>query len=145
MNGYPPAPFTETYLIRFSQTDMAGIVYYPNYFDMFQTVVEDWFDHWLGVHYADLIARRKVALPSVKVGCEFLRPTRIGDRLALTVHLSKVGRSSVSLTITGSAHGEACLRGEVVLVTISLESFKSISIPDDIRAGLEAYRQMSVT
>jgi acyl-CoA thioesterase FadM len=54
-------PYTSHYPIRFAHTDMAGIVYYPNFFDMFQSVVEDWFDHWLGIHYATLISERKVA------------------------------------------------------------------------------------
>lgn len=120
---------------------MAGIVYYPNYFDMFQALVEDWFDHWIGIRYAQLISERRVAFPSVKVGCEFMRPTRIGDALALTVHLERFGRASISLTVTGAVDGELCLKGEVTLVTLSLESFRSMAIPDDVLARLEAYRR----
>lgn len=136
-------PFTSQYPIRFAHTDMAGIVYYPNYFNMFQSVVEDWFDHWLGIHYATLISERKVALPSVRAACDFLKPARIGDMLNLTVHLQRTGRSSVAIGIDGAVRGVPCLRGEVVLVTLSLETFKSISIPPDIADRLEDYRRLT--
>jgi 4-hydroxybenzoyl-CoA thioesterase len=136
-------PYTSHYPIRFAHTDMAGIVYYPNYFDMFQSVVEDWFDHWLGIRYATLITERKVALPSVKAGCDFLAPARIGDILDLTVHLQRTGRSSIALAIDGAVRGVASLRGEVVLVTISLDTFKSIPIPPDIMERLNDYRRCS--
>jgi 4-hydroxybenzoyl-CoA thioesterase len=140
----PEAPFTAKYPIRFLHTDMAGIVYYPRYFDMFQALVEDWFDHWIGISYARLISERKVAFPSVKVGCEFVRPTRIGDLLALTLHLEAFGRASISIAVTGEVEGQLCLKGAVTLVTLSLETFKSIPIPDDARARLDAYRRASV-
>jgi 4-hydroxybenzoyl-CoA thioesterase len=134
------APFTSVYPIRFSHTDMAGIVYYPNYFDMFQALVEDWFDRSLGIGYAELIRDRKIGLPSVKVGCEFMRPTRIGDQLALTVHLERIGGSSIALRITGAVGGAACLKGEVVLVTMSVDTMRAIPLPEDILARLSAYR-----
>lgn len=135
------APHTSRYPIRFSHTDMAGIVYYPNYFDMFQALVEDWFDHWLGISYAKLLAERKVGLPSVKVGCEFLRPVRIAEVLELTVEVQRTGRASIALAIDGVVAGEPCLRGEVVLVSLSLDSFRSIPIPDDVARRIEEYRQ----
>lgn len=133
-------PFTSHYPIRFCHTDMAGIVYYPNFFDMFQTVVEDWFDHWLGIRYATLITQRKVALPSVRAACDFLSPARIGDILDLTVRLDKIGRTSIAIGIDGAVRGVPSLRGEIVLVTLSLESFKAIPIPSDIASRLEDYR-----
>jgi 4-hydroxybenzoyl-CoA thioesterase len=135
--------FTSPYPIRFAHTDMAGIVYYPNYFNMFQSVVEDWFDHWLGIRYATLIADRKVALPSVRAACDFLHPTRIGDILDLTVKLHRIGRSSIAIAIDGEVGGIPTLHGEVILVTLSLTTFKSIPIPPDIAERLKKYQQIT--
>ena len=139
----PNQLFTSPYPIRFAHTDMAGIVYYPNYFNMFQSVVEDWFDHWLGIRYATLIAERKVALTSVRAACDFLCPTRIGDILDLSVILRRTGRSSITIGIEGSVSGKPALRGEVVLVTLSLTTFKAIEIPPDIAARLKAYQELT--
>lgn len=139
----PNQLFTSPYPIRLAHTDMAGIVYYPNYFDMFQSVVEDWFDQWLGIRYATLIAERKVALPSVRVACDFLCPTRIGDILDLTVILRHTGRSSIAIGIEGAVAGKPTLRGEIVLVTLSLTTFKAIEIPPDIAGRLKAYHQLT--
>lgn len=132
--------FVSHYPIRFSQTDMAGIVYYPNFFDMFQSVVEDWFDRSLEIRYATLIKDRKIALPSVQACCNFYRPARIGDILELAVDLERIGRSSIAIAIDGTINGQKTLNGNVVLVTLSLENFRSIPIPSDIVTRLEDYR-----
>lgn len=145
LSGMQSGPFTGRYPIRFSHTDMAGIVYYPNFFDMFQAVVEDWFDHCLGIHYANLITERKVGLPSVRAACEFQSPARIGDVLDLTIRIERIGRTSIAIAIDGAIRGVPSLHGEVVLVTLSLETFKAIPIPPDIGERLEAYRQSTAS
>ena len=45
--------------------------------------------------------------------------------------------ASIALAIDGAVRGIPALRGEVVLVTLSLETFKSIPIPSDIMGRLE--------
>lgn len=39
-----PAVFSRARLIRFSDSDPAGVVFYPQYFVMFNGLVEDWFN-----------------------------------------------------------------------------------------------------
>ena len=51
--------------IRFSHSDPAGIVYYPNYFDMFNSVIEDWFSEALGIDYPTQIGEFRRGFPTV--------------------------------------------------------------------------------
>ena len=44
--------FYSDMLVRFSHCDPAGIVFYPQYFIMFNGLVEDWFNQGLGLNYA---------------------------------------------------------------------------------------------
>jgi acyl-CoA thioesterase FadM len=46
------APFATDKLIRFHHCDPAGIVFYPQYFVLFNELVEDWFNHGLGIDFA---------------------------------------------------------------------------------------------
>ena len=39
----PPNAFRTAYLVRFAHCDPAGIGFYPRYFDLFNSAVEDWF------------------------------------------------------------------------------------------------------
>ena len=49
------AAFRRERLIRFSDCDPAGIVFYPQYFVMFNGLVEDWVNDGLGIGYRQLI------------------------------------------------------------------------------------------
>ena len=44
--------FEREQLIRFSHCDPAGIVFFPQYFVLFNGHVEDWFDDGLALGYA---------------------------------------------------------------------------------------------
>jgi YbgC/YbaW family acyl-CoA thioester hydrolase len=97
--GAPPPTYSMTRKIRFGHTDPAGIVYYPNYFDMFNGVVEDFFDECVGASFQRMSAEERVVTPLRHVECDFNAPSRIGDRLLLALTLVALGRSSVTLTI----------------------------------------------
>lgn len=128
-------------LIRFAHCDPAAIVYYPNYFDMFNSVVEDWFNHGLEIGYDKFIIERRCGLPTVTIQCDFLLPCRMGDTLTLALSVEKTGRSSITLSIRGLVEGEQRLRARLVLVTTSLETHRPIPIPGDLLSKLEEYRK----
>jgi 4-hydroxybenzoyl-CoA thioesterase len=129
--------------IRFSHTDPAGIVYYPNYFDMFNAVVEDWFAGALRVDYTEMIRRDRLGLPTVHAECDFFAPSRMGERLSYTLLVREIGRTSIRLAIHGHVGGRERLRANLVLVVISLESGKAVPIPADLRQRIVAYQAES--
>ena len=95
----PPAgAFTRTVPIRFSHCDPAGIVYFPHYFDMFNGLIKDWYTEQLGVNYANLILGDQHGFPYVHIETDFKLPSRMGERLDLTLLLTRWGghRSALS-------------------------------------------------
>ncbi len=132
--------FTDRFLIRFSHADPAGIVYYPNYFDMFNSAFEDWFLQALGIDYAAQITSLRLGFPTVHAECDFRRPCRMGEFLDLAVLLTRIGRTSIAITYVGSVAGEERLRANNVLVTIHLDTGEAVPIPDDLRRAFESYR-----
>lgn len=136
----PAAAFRVHRPIRFSHCDPAGIVYFPNFFDLFNALVEDWFTHGLGIDYAHTILKRRLGLPTVHAECDFMRPCWMGEMLTLGVVVEHIGRSSLKLRIVGEIDGKVRLAGRLVLVTMSLESHTSVPIPDDLRTTIERYR-----
>lgn len=134
------SPFSVDLPIRFSHSDPAGIVYYPNYFDMFNGVIEDWFADALGVSYVDEILVKRRGFPTVHAECDFFVPSRMGDRLTMTLLVTDIGRSSVKLSIIGHVAAEERLRATLVVVLIALDERRSMPIPADLRERLERYR-----
>lgn len=88
--GEVKATFSVTRRIRFGQTDPAGIVYYPNYFDMFNEIVEDWFADELEMSFRELHQQACLGVPIVQVECRFHKPCRLGDVLTLKLKVVEV-------------------------------------------------------
>jgi 4-hydroxybenzoyl-CoA thioesterase len=132
------AAFVTERLIRFSDCDPAGIVFYPQYFVMFNGVVEDWVDGPLGIGYRALILDRRVGLPTVRLEADFRAVSRLGDRVRLTLEVERLGQRSLTLKLACLGEGDE-LRMEMrqVIVTTSLLSHEAIAIPDDLRSAID--------
>lgn len=131
--------FTHDQLIRFSHCDPAGIVYYPWFFDMTHATKEDWFLYGLGYSHADLMQKRRIGTPTVKIEAEFFKPLQMGETVRYELRVQKVGNTSVHLSISGMKDGSEHLRITQTIVFMSLETRRAIPIPDDLRPLIEDY------
>ncbi len=136
----PPAgAFTRTVQIRFSHCDPAGIVYFPHYFNMFNGRIEHWYTEELKVNYAELNLHDQHGFPFGPIDTDFKLPSRMGDRLDLTLLIEKVGRSSLGLMIVGHHDGIERLRARTLTAMMSLASRRSVEMPISLRHSFEAY------
>ena len=133
----PSPTFRRGRLIRFSDCDPAGIVFFPQYFVMFNGLVEDWIDEGLGIGYRALVIERRIGLPTVRLEADFTAVSRMGDRVELGLAVERLGSRSLTLALrcTGEG-GQARMAMRQVLVTTSLESHRAIEIPSDLRAAI---------
>jgi 4-hydroxybenzoyl-CoA thioesterase len=132
--------FSRERLIRFSDCDPAGIVFYPQYFVMCNDLVEDWFDHGLKLGYERTIVQRKVGLPTVHVEVDFKAFSPMGDYVVLSLDVERIGTKSLTLQVRCHGREDHQLRLQMrqVLVTTSLDNHKAIDLPADIRQAIEA-------
>lgn len=128
-------------LVRFSYCDPAGIVFYPQYFVMFNGLVEDWFNQGLGVNYADFITKRRRGFPIVNLGCDFIAPSKIGEMITLGLKLEHLGNSSMKFTVTCSYKGAVRVRAKMVLVTMDLDQERAVPLPEDLRGLMTGFRE----
>lgn len=133
-----PALFSRERLIRFSDCDPAGIVFYPQYFVMFNGLVEDWFNDGLGLGYRKVVIERRIGLPTVHLEADFRAVSAMGDRVVLTLGVERLGGRSLTLQVkcTGRDDGILRMHAQIVLVTTSLTSHHAIDIPADIRSAV---------
>jgi 4-hydroxybenzoyl-CoA thioesterase len=140
----PPLPpreaFTVTRLIRFSHTDPAGIVYFPEYFDMCNAVIEDWLAEEMKVDYPTLTLKERLGTPVVHAECDFYVPSRWGDRIQLSLLVERLGRTSLAYRIIGHNGGVVRLAARIVVAFIHLDSGKTLPLPEPFRQKVEAYR-----
>jgi 4-hydroxybenzoyl-CoA thioesterase len=133
--------FYSDMLVRFSHCDPAGIVFYPQYFIMFNGLVEDWFNQGLGVNYARYITERRLGFPIVKLECDFVAPSKIGEIITLGLKLEKLGKSSMQIAVVCRYREEERLRARFVLVAMDLERQRAQPVPDDLRGLMLGFQQ----
>lgn len=125
--------------VRFAHCDPAGIVFFPQYLVMLNTLHERWFDEGLQVPYAHYIGVRRLGLPTVRLECDFTAVTRQGERLRQRLEVAKLGRTSLELAAEFDCGGELRARFRQVLVCTSLATHKSHPLPEDLRSAMTRY------
>jgi len=129
--------------VRFGSCDPAGIVYTPEYLNLFNGVIEDWYGEALGLPYHELVRTRRTGLGYAHVSADFATPSSMGDVLDVAVIVCEIGRASVKLSLHAFKDGLECVRATFVTVTTSLLDHKSIALPAEMRIALENYQASS--
>ncbi|HMM55409.1 MAG TPA: thioesterase family protein [Candidatus Desulfobacillus sp.] len=133
--------FHSDMLVRFSHCDPAGIVFYPQYFIMFNGLVEDWFNQCLGLDYAKTITERRLGFPIVRLECDFVAPSKIGEIITFGLKLEQLGRSSMAFAVDCRHERKNRLSARFVLVAMDLERQRAQPVPDDLRRLMTAFRE----
>jgi 4-hydroxybenzoyl-CoA thioesterase len=126
-------------MVRFAHCDPAGIVFFPQYLVMLNTLHERWFTEALGVPYHEYIARRRLGVPTVRLECDFTAISRHGDRLRQRLEVAKLGRTSVELAVDFDCAGELRVHFRQVLVCTSLDTHKPHPLPEDLRTAMQRF------
>jgi 4-hydroxybenzoyl-CoA thioesterase len=132
-------PFSTRIIVRFGDTDPAGLVYYPNLFHYFHVAMEEFFAARCGVSYDRLMGDERVGFPTVKAEAEFMLPLVYGDEAIVEVAVSGVGRSSATFeyNIRRARDNALCVRARLVQVAMNLDERRAIPISDSLRRAFE--------
>jgi 4-hydroxybenzoyl-CoA thioesterase len=99
---------TRTVRIEWGDCDPAGIIFFPNYFRIFDHSTAILFEAALGMTKFEMFKRLEfTGWPLVRTQAKFIRPTRFGDDVTVD---SKVtfGRSSFEVEHRLSLNGDLC-------------------------------------
>lgn len=125
--------------VRFGDCDPGGWVFYPRYFEMISTLVEDWFTHGLGVSWPMLRERAGVLTPSVHFTADFVAPSRYGDTLTFRLWVVKTGLSSCELRIEAAMQSELRMKVRQVVVFIGAQTERAIPISIELIEAMNAF------
>ena len=131
--------FEDDKLIRFHHCDPAGIIFYPQYFILFNELIEDWFTRGLGISFVDQVTKERVSTPIGRVECDFVAASKIGDVLSFRLAVGRIGTSSIRLNIEVRHDEEVRVRAMLTVVRASLETLRSVPISQDLRRRMERY------
>lgn len=140
----PKGLWSQSVTFRHGQCDPAGIVYTPEFFNVFNQVIEAWFCERLGIDYYEILGERRTGLGYVRANALFFTPCAMGDAVEIFVTVPRIGGKSYALTLHAMKSGQEALRGEFTTVTTSLDTHQSIAIPQDIKDALLKYAESNI-
>ena len=127
--------FEVTRRVEFSETDMAGIMHFSNFF-RFMESAEHGFFRSLGFSVARSCEGREVCLPRVHAECDYAVPLRFEDEVKVRLLVERKGKRSLSYQfrfsrLSGSGPQEVA-RGRLTVAAVKRQadgSMKAVPLP----------------
>ena len=131
-------PFTSTRRIDFPLVDIAGIVYYPHYWDLAHRFFEESWESTCDIHYHDVLHKKNIALPLIHSEAEFHHPLRYGDVAHCEIEVLKIGTTSITWRYRiSNQNGVLCWSAIQTTVCTSMDAVTAKKpIPDWMKKGL---------
>ena len=129
--------YTRIMPVEFNHCDPAGIVFYPRYFEMTNSLVENFFADVMGHSYGAMMAAGQ-GVPTARLEVNFKLPSRLGDKLQWGLKVARLGGSSVNFAATAQLGDQLRLTADLTLVWV--DGGKPTRWPDDMRAKFKAFQ-----
>ena len=125
--------------VRFSDTDFAGIIFYPRFFEMLNGVVEDWFEEAVGASFGGIIRRYGVSTPLGDIQTRFVSPCRLDDELEFHLSVDRVSDRSVTLLVETYSEESLKIRTLSTHVCVRRDVTSAVVWPNGFREKISHY------
>ena len=130
-----PCEFQLTRRVEFSETDLAGIMHFSNFFKFMESA-EHAFFRSLGFSVAHARGGLEVCLPRVHAECDYAAPLRFEDEVEVRLLVERKGRRSLTYQFRfcrlGGLHPEEVARGRLTVASVERQangSMKAVPLP----------------
>jgi acyl-CoA thioester hydrolase len=138
----PPGRFRISEMVRWSDVDLAGIIFYGSYVRLFEIAETELF-RAAGLPFSRLFGEFDLWLPRAALHFEFRRPARLDDCLDIEMWVSRTGTSSLRLQFEvykSTPERELTAGGYAVLVAVRRGDLKPVPLPPEVVEALGPYR-----
>ena len=140
-----PSEFSITRTVEFSETDMAGIMHFSNFFRWMEAC-ETAFYRSLNLPLISFVPGTVVGWPRVKASCDYKSPLRFNDVIEVKLFIKEVRSKAVLYVFqfrkieAGQVLPAVLAQGEIAAVCVTSDAAGKMvaqPIPADVRAKLE--------
>ena len=133
-------PFRHRLRVRWSECDLQGVVFYPQYLAYLDHTVTELWRAAIGP-YTEMIPEHGVDMVVAEAGLRYRGSARFDDELEITATLTRLGSTSITtaFTIERVPDGTVLTEGELRHVFVDPEDFSKCEMPEHVRAGLERF------
>ena len=133
-----PYEFQITRRVEFSETDLAGIMHFSNFF-RFMESAEHAFWRSLGFSVTGSRNGVELCLPRVHAECDYMAPLRFEDEVLVRLLVEQKGRRSLTYQFRFSrlngSHPQEVARGRLTVASVERQAngaFKAVPLPEAI-------------
>jgi acyl-CoA thioesterase FadM len=134
----------DDFTVRLKHSDAAGVIFFPNAFQIEQEFFERWLESG-GLSLRGMLDGTHAPTPVVHCEADFRRPVRVGDRLRVRLAAVGIGRTSYTLAWELAIDGEPAISVRVRRAAIDLAAGSSVELAGDLRAWLESTQRRTST
>ena len=133
--------FTSKRRVDFPMVDLAGIVYYPQYWDIAHRFFEELWEDIFGLHYAEILSNYRIGFPVVHCDTSFISPFKYGDNIICNISIQKIGQSSIQWKYEyRNDDNIVCWTSNQVTVCVDMNNItQKVPIPDWISQKFSQY------
>ena len=133
--------FEHRITVRFQDVDRAGIAFFGCVFSYCHEAYEELLNA-IGYPLVDIFDAEGWGMPLVHAKSDFVAPMRMGEVLSITIHVARLGDSSITLRfeVSGAVDGRRRAEVEHVHACIDLATFQKRAIPERLR---EAFAKLA--
>jgi acyl-CoA thioester hydrolase len=134
-----PEPFRHRLRVRWSECDLQGVVFYPNYLAYFDHLLTELWREAVGP-YGE-IHTLGIDLVVAEASVRYRASARFDDELEIVANINRLGTTSITteLSVRRVADGALLAEGELRHVFVDPDSFEKRDIPAGVRGGLSRF------
>ena len=139
--------FTIEERVLWGDVDAARIIFYGSYIRFFEIAETEMFRS-VGMPYGKVFDELDIWLPRVHLECDFKRAAQLDDLLEVSVHVGRIGRTSMRLNFEvrrkgndGKLEEDLIATAHFVLVATRRDELEPVPVPDELRQAFAAYTE----
>jgi acyl-CoA thioester hydrolase len=132
-------PFRHRLRVRWSECDLQGVVFYPNYLAYFDHLLTELWREAVG-SYAR-IQELGIDLVVAEAGIRYRVSARFDEEIELKATISRLGTTSMTMDLTAERVGDGALlvEGELRHVFVDPRTFQKREMPGQVREQLSRF------
>jgi 4-hydroxybenzoyl-CoA thioesterase len=134
------AAFKTRRLVRMQHCDPGGVVFTPQYFNLFVEVIEDWFREGVGFSFAQMVSEKHHGLPAMRITARFLKPSKLGEELDFTLRVKRLRKNNMLIGVDAACGGERRVSADFLHGFAGLAEMSLADWPDHVKKKLEEYK-----
>ena len=123
--------------VYFEDTDAGGVVYHAQYIKFLERARTEWL-RYLGFTNSELERKYKMLFIVSEIAVEFVKPARLDDAINISVGIENLGRVRLRFHQEIRRGEDILVKARVSVATVTVDSFKPVEIPMDVRKKMEA-------